>query len=124
MPCGRGGLHSTADEQYQPGRVQRRLGPEAVAELVEAYQQGGGIDELARQFEVHRTTVMAHLDRSGVDRRRRGLTPGQVAEASTLYAGGWSLARVGRHFNVNAETVRVVFRKNSMPVRPRQGWST
>lgn len=109
MPRGRDEADSAPDEQYPLGRVQCRLSPEAAAELVEAYRQGGGIDDLARQFEVHRTTVMAHLDRSGVERRRRGLAREQVDEAAKLYGDGWSLARVGRHFGVNGETVRVAF---------------
>ena len=45
-------------------QVQHRLGDHAVADLVRRRQQGTTIDELAVLFEIHRTTVMAHLTRS------------------------------------------------------------
>lgn len=119
-----GSASSSPHEDARPAPVQNRLNPEVVAKLVEVYRQGGGIDELAHQFEVHCTTVMAHLDRSGVERRRRGLALEQVDEAAKLYGDGWSLARVGKYFGVNAETVRVAFQRTGTTIRPRRGWAS
>lgn len=109
--------------EHRPERVQHWLEPDEVAELVATYQAGATIDELAARFSVHRTTVMAHLDRSGVARRQRGLAPEQVEEAAQLYLGGWSLVRVGDHFQVDAETVRQSLMSVGCPIRPRPGWA-
>jgi hypothetical protein len=57
-------------------QTQRRLSAEQVDQLVAAYQAGKTVRELASQFDLHRTTVLAHLERQGVSRRasRRKLT--------------------------------------------------
>ncbi len=110
-------------KEESPARpVQHRLRPEEIAELVAAYRAGGTIDELATRFSVHRTTVMGHLTRLDVARRRRGLSAEQIGDAAKLYAQGWSLARVGERFAVSGETVRVAFQKAGVAIRPRQGW--
>jgi DNA-binding MarR family transcriptional regulator len=52
--------------------MQLRLKPEQVDELVAAYRAGGTIKGLAKEYGIHHTTVMRHLDRRGVvDRRGR-----------------------------------------------------
>jgi hypothetical protein len=64
-----------------------------------AYKAGNPINELAAQFGIHRATVMAILNRLGVEPRQRGLTDEQVAEACRLYPEGWSLARLAERFD-------------------------
>jgi hypothetical protein len=50
----------------------RRLSPEQIAELVDEYNSGVIINDLAKHFKIHRTTVSLHLLRQGVrDCRRR-----------------------------------------------------
>jgi hypothetical protein len=79
------------------------------------------IDELASVFDIHRTTVMTHLDRAGVE-RRAGLIDRNLNEARRLYESGSSLAGVAEHFGVDAETVRRSFRTAGISLRPRRGW--
>lgn len=52
-----------SDEQTYTRQVQIRLTKAEVDELVKARQGGALIKELAEQFGIHRTTVMAHLKR-------------------------------------------------------------
>jgi DNA invertase Pin-like site-specific DNA recombinase len=52
-------------------RSQRRLIPNRVDELIAAYGAGAPINELARAFAIHRTTVMAHIKHRGVGKRNR-----------------------------------------------------
>jgi transposase-like protein len=85
-------------------------------------QQGATIDELATTFGIHRTTVMAHLDRQGTP-RRSGTVTKNINEAIRLYETGWSLARVGKHFGVDGETVRRGLRAAGVTLRPRRGWT-
>jgi DNA-binding MarR family transcriptional regulator len=49
---------------------QHRLKPEEIDELVHAYKAGELIKDLADRFSIHRSTVMAHLQRRDV--RLRG----------------------------------------------------
>jgi DNA-binding transcriptional ArsR family regulator len=106
----------------RPIQVQHRLDPSRVAELVASYQDGATIDDLAERFGVHRTTVMAHLDRSGVKRRQRGIEAASLPGAIRLYEAGWSLARVGERLGVDGETVRTTLRKAGVPIRARRGY--
>src|SRR5688572_1963288 len=73
-----------------------------------AYKAGRTLNELAVEFQIHRRTVAAHLERNGIPRRAQvsKLSHVQVLEAIHLYASGSSLVRLGEHFDVNAETVR------------------
>ena len=104
------------DHQRQ---LQRRLPAELVSELLAAYQGGASLSELSGKFQVHRTTVMAHLDRHGVPRRgqQRKLTGQQVIQASQLYRSGWSLVKIGDHFQVDAATVRRALRRAGFQLR-------
>jgi hypothetical protein len=70
------------------------LGADEIVGLVDAYTQGGTIDELATTFGIHRTTVMAHLERQGAP-RRSSIVTGNIDEATRLYEEGWSLTRIG-----------------------------
>jgi hypothetical protein len=83
-----------------------RLDASGTAELIESYRAGAKIQDLARQFAVHRTTVTSLLLRHGVELRAAGLSPDQVRDAARLYRGGWSLARLGQKFAVHDMTVR------------------
>jgi len=104
--------------------VQRRLADGEIDELIRGYGEGASIDGLARQCEVHRTTVITHLDRAGVARRRlvRKMTDDSVARAATRYGEGASLATVAQEFGVHARTLAREFRQSGVPIRPRRGW--
>jgi hypothetical protein len=53
-------------DRSRPSRqIQRHLDANTILSLVRAYAQGDTIDELASTFGIHRTTVMAHLERVG-----------------------------------------------------------
>ena len=49
--------------QQRPRQRQYRLNQAQVAELIAAYRQQKSIKELARRYDVHRSTVSALLDR-------------------------------------------------------------
>jgi|1185.fasta_scaffold301550_1 transposase len=108
-------------DRSRPSRqIQRHLSADDVLSVIAAYEQGATIDELATRFGVHRTTVMAHLERQGAP-RRCGTVTKNLNEATRLYEQGWSLARVGDHFGVDGETVRRALRAAGVTLRPRRG---
>jgi uncharacterized protein (DUF433 family) len=110
-------------DRPRPSRqIQRHLAPNEVDNLLRAVSHGDTIDQLATTFGVHRTTVIAHLERQGAP-RRSGIVANNIDEAIRLYKEGWSLARVGEHFDVDAETVRRALRTAKVALRPRNGWT-
>ena len=87
--------------------VQRRLPSTDIDALVGLYRDGSSIDALARRYRVHRTTVIHHLDQTGVTRRRvvRKMTNDSVAQAAARYEQGASLAVVASEFGVHQRTL-------------------
>lgn len=96
------------DCQYRRprGLHMTRLDAPATTELIDAYRAGVRIKDLARRFDVHRTTVTSLLLRHDVELRPVGLSPDQVRDAARLYRDGWALARLGQKFDVDDMTVR------------------
>jgi AraC-like DNA-binding protein len=119
--------HSAEAAPEEKGRlsnpVQRRLSGAEVGELARRYLAGSSLDALAREYRVHRTTVIRHLDRLGVPRRRvvRKLTDEAVAWAAARYREGASLAVVSGEFGVHQRTLAREFRGADMSIRPRRG---
>jgi hypothetical protein len=93
------------------------LGADEVAEVVARYRAGQTANVLAQAFDVHRTTIVRHLEAAAVPTRYRILSDGHVAEARQLYEQGWSLARLGEHFGVATRTVLNAFQRAGVSTR-------
>lgn len=88
-------------------RPNRRLDAEEVGALVSAYEAGGSVKGLAREFGVHHTTVRRLLDRAGVVRRKVvPLTEAELSSAVRLYDEGLTIAQVGDRFGRKYQTMR------------------
>jgi len=81
------------------------------------------LDELAREFGVHRRTVADHLERLGVARMVNlpKLTPTDIERAAIQYRAGDSLATVGKMLHVDASTVQRALKRTGVAIRPRPG---
>ncbi len=110
----------TSSRTSQPRKRQRRLSPEQVQALVAAYGAGVSVNELAGHFNVHRATVLDHLNRSGSERRYPALNQSQVAEAADLYRSGKSFRDVGIAIGVHASTIRKHLLQAG--IEPRRPW--
>ena len=98
-------------------QVQRRLPPEEIEELVAAYLAGATALALAGKYSIHRTTVLALLERHQVARRGRVLTPDHIERAVSSYASGRSCASIAKDLKVNPETVRQALMKAGVAMR-------
>lgn len=126
-PVGGPGSDPAAKWPEQRGRlsnpVQRRLSAADIGDLCHLYSAGRSIDSLARQYGVNRTTIITHLDRSGIERRRvaRKMPDDAVARAAKRYSEGAPLAVVANEFDVHARTLAREFRQAGVSIRPRRG---
>ncbi len=126
---GLGGDRAVIDEETgqlsNPARrnVQRRLTDPEIDELVNEYQTGRTLADLASVLGIHRQTVAAHLEKRGIQRRanRRKMTDDGVNEAARRYRGGDSLAKVGSAFNVDAATIRRELHRIGVTIRRYAG---
>jgi len=103
--------------------VQRRLSERDVDELVTAYLASSSIDSLAAQLAVNRTTIISHLDRRGIERRKsvRKMTDRSVRQAAKRYRTGESLKAIAVQFDVDGRTLAREFRRAGVRIRPRRG---
>lgn len=119
---------ATEDEHVpvvqRPRQQQRRLTADQIDEVVARYVDGASIDALARKYKINRTTVISHLERTGVERRRnpRKMTDASVRAAADRYAAGLPLAAVAAEFDVCDRTLRREFDSAGVPIRPRPGF--
>ena len=87
-------------------QVQHRVSKSEIEQLVIIYQSGRTVNDLADDFQVNRTTVMAHLRRAGVPRRESKIGDTQLSEVVECYFAGQTLVQVADQFGVDGETIR------------------
>ncbi len=99
-------------------RMNRRLSPTELSQMIELYRLGKSTYELARRFGTDRHTITRHLRYDGVElRSRQKVTPQLVEKAKRLYADGYSLAVIGRQFGVSPTTIGTVLKKAGVKLR-------
>ena len=110
------GATPLAGEQQQ----QRRLDAHEIEFLASQYVAGKSVRELTESWGIHRTTVLDHLERLDIPRRRntRKMTDRQVNEAAELYRAGSSLAKLGALFDVDPQTVNRELKRAGITLRP------
>lgn len=91
-------------EAREPGRA-RRATPDEAAQLVAAYRAGATVEQVARQFGLHDTTVSARLAAEGVVLRTEVLSS-ERKRMVTLFKEGLSMNEVGRRVGRDPKTVR------------------
>jgi len=83
-----------------------RLSDAQIDRLVEGYQAGKSVYQLAPLFGINRQTVSLHLKRRGVAMRRQRLDESDRPEIERLRAEGWSYTRLGERFHVHGSSIR------------------
>lgn len=91
-------------EARVPGRA-RRVRADEITESVKAYRAGATIEEVARQFRLHDTTVSARLADAGVVLRTE-VRPSERSRMLELFSDGLSMNQVGRRVGRDPKTVR------------------
>lgn len=110
-------------EPTPPREVRRspQLKSDNVDRLVAGRLAGAEISSLATEFGVHRATVIAHLNRRGIEGRRRqprSLSPSKLQRAGEYYAAGNSLIETGERFNVDRRWLRKALPAAGFTLRP------
>jgi hypothetical protein len=89
--------------------------------LVERYQAGATVYDLAREFTISRSTASRQIKKSGVVLRNGPLNPDEVVRAIELYATGLSTAAVGQQLGRDAGTIWRALKAASVPLRDTHG---
>jgi len=113
-----GWIRSEKPVDRQQTRKVTHLLPELAAEIVERYQTGSLIRELAAEYGVHRSTVMACLRRAGIP-KYSGWSEKTTAEAARLYKSGLTIAEVAAQLDHSPTTVGRKLREAGVKLRPK-----
>jgi transposase-like protein len=108
-------------ELARPFKLDQRLKPEMVAEIVARYETGEPSTTLAAVFGISKGSVIRLLRDSNVTIRNQRLTDDQIAEATQLYDSGLSLAKIGAMFGVDHGTVWRALKKRGVRMRDSHG---
>lgn len=111
-------------EPPQPFKLDQRLKPAILAEIVARYEAGEPSTAIAASYGLSKGSVIRLLREAGVLIRNQGLTGGQIAEAAQLYASGLSLAKIGVKFGVDHGTVWRQLTKRGVKMRDTHGRPT
>jgi AraC-like DNA-binding protein len=97
----------------------KRLDEAELSAFQARYREGATVEMLAREFGVHRTTVMAFTKRLNLHRPIRAMSETQVQQAATMYSEGEPLAVVAKRYGVGVETMRTALLVFGQELRPR-----
>lgn len=115
---------SVRDER---GRIVRAIGKARtfltetqIDQIVELYEGGMSMNQIAEKYRAHRRTIAVHLARRSVSLRSpRTLPAAKVPEAVSLYAEGVTLFDIGRRFGVSQHAARTAIAGAGVTIRPR-----
>ena len=108
-------------EPAQPFKLDQRLKPDTVAEIVARYDAGEASTAIATSCGLSKGSVIRLLREAGITIRNQGLTDDQIAEAAQLYASELSLAKIGTRFDVDHGTVWRALKKRGVRMRDTHG---
>lgn len=109
---------ATTDEKPQARHLNRRLSPETISEIANAYRGGATSPELCRRYCLSKSGVLKLLADQGVVMRPRGLTDEQADLAVRLYGEGHSLKAIGQQLDKAKSSVREALMQRDVTMRP------
>lgn len=102
-------------------RGHRKLPARTRQEIVNRYQAGERVVDIALVLSINKVTVIDHLNRASVQRRPLGMSDAQIDEAVQLYDSGLSLARIGERLGFSARTIQSRLRERGVRFRDTHG---
>jgi DNA-binding CsgD family transcriptional regulator len=95
-----------------------RLDATEIETLVSEYRRGTRVSELAQRYDLHRSTIRAHLRRHDVEARDRVPQVNEAEAFVELYEQGYSLATIGKRYSIGPSRVRTQLLHRGVELRP------
>ncbi|MDE1674847.1 helix-turn-helix domain-containing protein [Nocardia gipuzkoensis] len=107
-----------ADSTVQPRRLDRRLSPAEIAELVDAYRGGTATTELRKRYELSQGGLLKILKQHDVKMRYQPMTDDEIDWAVRLYSEGQSFNSIARRLGKSKGSVWRALRGRGVETRP------
>lgn len=102
----------------RPRRLDRRLSPTTIAELVDAYRAGASTNQLCKRHGLSKAVLLKILQEHGVEMRNQPMTEEEIDWAVRLYAEGQSLNAVARRLDKAKGSAWKALRDQGVAMRP------
>jgi hypothetical protein len=114
---------STCRSKFQilPHDITRRLGNEAVQQLIDDYRSGHTTIQLMDHYNLGKSSVLKLLRAHNVTLRRQPVTDSLIQIAITLYESGKPLAAIEEQLEAPRESIRRALIDAGVTMRPRGG---
>lgn len=99
-------------------RVELRLAPEELAQLVLDYEAGWSSTELQARYRLGKGSVLRLLREAGVEMRRRPLAAEQMRAITKLYESGLTIREVAAELGLPKTTVQDELAQSGVTMRP------
>ena len=99
---------------------QHRLRKEEIDVLTAKYERGAATVALAYEYGINLTTVLSHIDRAGIVRKRLKIDDQDLHEVVRRYRSGETIVPIARQFEVSPETVRRALLRGGVKPRGRR----
>ncbi len=97
---------------------QKKLSDYEISQIIQGYERGLSIYELAEQFNCHRKTISDTLKRNGVEvSHQASKKPELVKKIIDLYAEYKTPREIGTIVGIDCNTVRKVLKENEVYIR-------
>lgn len=108
----------TDSSTVQPRRLDRRLSPDTIAELVDAYRNGSSTGGLCERYQLSKGGLLKILRDHGVEMRYQPMTEEEIDWAVQLYTAGDSINKVARTIGKSKGSVWKALRGRGVEMRP------
>ncbi|WP_255286179.1 helix-turn-helix domain-containing protein [Nocardia mexicana] len=108
----------TDSSTVQPRRLDRRLSPATITELVDAYRDGTSTNQLCDEYGLSKGGLLKIFQEHGVQMRYQPMTEEEIDWAVRLYGEGQSLNAVARQLDKSKGSVWRALRGRKVEMRP------
>ena len=109
------------DPPHRFHKLERRLEPATITEIVEAYKVGESTPSLRQRFGLSSTAILRLLADHDVKMRGQGLRDADRPAVIKLYEQGLTLAQLAVKYETAPGTIRRALLAAGVTVRPRGG---
>lgn len=108
---------SAGSSKVRPRRLDRRLSPNTIAELVDAHRSGTSTTKLCEKHGLSKGGLLRILQEHGVEMRNQPMTEDEIDRAVKLYSEGHSLNAVARQLGKVKGSVWKALRDTGIQMR-------
>lgn len=107
------------DAKIETRRLDRRLSPDTIAELVAAYRTGTSTNQLCRRYSISKGGILKLLAEHGVTIRYQSMTADQIDDAVQLYVDdGLSIRKIAEKLGKSKGSIWKALHERGIKMRP------